>query len=98
MGHAFIHLPDTTVGGNHGERFTHDALHIVLTHAVIDHAGAAGFVHCNDLLDLTLHITLAASCPGDLGDRFSVEGLVSVVTSHHRVGVVLEAAAFQPFL
>src|SRR6185503_11449526 len=97
MRNALIQLSYAAVRSDHREGLAHDPLHVIFAHAVIDHTRAARFIHCQDLFNLTLNVFLATHLLCDFGDRFAVKSMIRLVTRHHRIGIVLEPAAFKTF-
>src|ERR1041385_2997647 len=98
MRHALVDLPHATVARDHRERLLHDALHVVFTHAVIDHARAARFVHLEHLFDLAGDVALLLNLFRDLSNRLAVERLVRAVRSYDRKRVVFETTPLQRIL
>ena len=68
MRNAFVVLSDAAVGRDHRKRLLHDALDVVFAHAVINHPGAAGFIHLKNLFYLTRNVGFFANLLCDLSN------------------------------
>src|SRR4030095_10344539 len=95
MRDALVVLSNPTIGSNHRERFSHDALDVILTHSVINHPGSAGEIHLENLIYLTVEILFLFDKLRDLSNRFAIECFVRVIRSDNSEIIVFKSAALE---